>query len=157
RASDCRVAGVPFKHLVNVVQMANFDFSQVLQILQRGGYENLDEAALRDRVEYAKRWLEDYAPAEMKSSLKPPLPAEAGDLSTAQKEFLARVATRLEPGMNAEAIHAMVYSAAGEAGGPRSGGGVSGLTPVSAGNEAGSETRLFPGVSRSRVRPAATA
>ena len=114
RASEYRVAGVPFKHLVNVVQMANFDFSQVLEILKRGGYEILDEDAVRDRVEYAKRWLEEFAPAEMKFSLKHALPAEAGSLSTAQKEFLARVASRLEPDMNAGAIHAMVYSAAGE-------------------------------------------
>jgi lysyl-tRNA synthetase class 1 len=114
RASDYRVVGVPFKHLVNVVQMANFDFQQVLEILRRGGYEGMDEEALRDRVQYATRWLEEFAPAEMKFSLKPSLPTEAGSLTAAQREFLNRVAAGLEPGMKAEAIHAMVYSAAGE-------------------------------------------
>ena len=114
RASDYRVVGVPFKHLVNVVQMANFDFHQVLEILRRGGYESLDEEALRDRVQYARRWLEEFAPAEMKFSLKPSLPAEAGSLTPTQREFLARVAARLEPDMKAEAIHAMVYAAAAE-------------------------------------------
>ena len=114
RASDYRVAGVPFKHLVNVVQMANFNFSQVLEILKRGGYEDLDEEALRGRVEYAQRWLEEFAPSEMKFALKAGLPAEAAALSPAQKAFLARVAERLEPGMKAEAIHEMVYAAGAE-------------------------------------------
>src|SRR5262245_63230831 len=94
--------------------MANFDFHQVLEILRRGGYESLDEEALRDRVQYARRWLEEFAPSEMKFSLKPSLPAEAGSLTPAQREFLARVAARLEPDMQAEAIHAMVYAAAAE-------------------------------------------
>ena len=114
RASEYHPVGVPFKHLVNVVQMANFDFRQVMEILKRGGYAILDEGALRNRVDYARRWLEAFAPPEMKFSLKPSLPPEAKDLSPAQKEFLGRVAQGLVPGMKADAIHAMVYAAAGE-------------------------------------------
>ncbi|HEV8374696.1 MAG TPA: lysine--tRNA ligase, partial [Candidatus Polarisedimenticolia bacterium] len=114
KASEYRSAGVPFKHLVNVVQMANFDFPQIVEVLKRGGYLSLDEEALRSRVEYAKRWLEEFAPADMKFALKPSLPPEARELSAGQKEFLQRVAGRLQRGMSADVIHNMVYTAAGE-------------------------------------------
>jgi lysyl-tRNA synthetase class 1 len=106
--------GVPFKHLVSVVQMANFDFGQVKEILHRGGYEVQDEEALRGRAQYARRWLEEFAPEEMKFTLKPALPAEAARLTEPQRRFLAAAADRLKPGMKAEEIHQAVYALAGE-------------------------------------------
>jgi len=114
RASDYKPVGVPFKHLVSVVQMANFDFGQVKEILRRGGYEVKDEEALRGRAEYARRWLEEFAPEEMKFTLKPALPPEASQLSEPQRRFLAAAADRLAPGMKAEEIHQAVYALAGE-------------------------------------------
>ena len=114
RASDYRPVGVPFKHLVNVVQMANFDFDQVKAILKRGGYAVEHEEALRGRVDYARRWLDEFAPAEMKFTLKPALPPEASRLTGLQKQFLSAAADRLKPGMNAEEIHNSVYALAGE-------------------------------------------
>src|SRR5437773_3401176 len=98
RASDYKPVGVPFKHLVNVVQMADFDFPRVQEILKRGGYAVAHEEALRSRVEYAARWLEEFAPAEMKFTLKPSLPPEADRLTPLQKRFLAAVADRFKPG-----------------------------------------------------------
>jgi lysyl-tRNA synthetase class 1 len=114
RASDYKPVGVPFKHLVNVVQMANFDFEQVKAILKRGGYRIEHEEALRDRADYARRWLDEFAPADMKFTLKPALPPEAVQLTGLQKQFLAAAADRLGPGMNAEEIHHAVYALAGE-------------------------------------------
>lgn len=114
RASGFGPAGVPFRHLVNVVQMANFDLHQVKEILKRGGYRVDDDDALRRRIEYAKRWLEKFAPPEARFILKPSLPPEAGALTADQKRFLAAAADRLRPGMAAEEIHQTVYALAGE-------------------------------------------
>jgi len=114
RASDYRPVGVAFKHLVNVVQMANFDFQQVKEILKRGGYAVKDEEALRGRAEYATQWLAKFAPPEMKFALKPVLPPETASLTPEQKRFLSEAAKRLRPGMGAEAIHREVYALAGE-------------------------------------------
>ena len=114
RASDYRAIGVPFKHLVNVVQMANFDFTRVLEILARGGYRIADAEALRERSEYARRWLDEFAPADMKFALRATLPEEAAQLTPPQKKFLRLTAGRMEKGMSAEAIHERVYAAAGE-------------------------------------------
>ncbi len=114
RASDYKPVGVPFKHLVNVVQMANFDFNQVKEILKRGGYPVEHEEALRDRSDYARRWLEEFAPPDMKFTLKPSLPPEVSGLTGLQRQFLAAAADRLRRGMNAEEIHQSVYALAGE-------------------------------------------
>jgi len=123
RASDYRPVGVSFKHLVNVVQMANFEFPRVLEILARGGYKISDPEALRERADYARRWLEEFAPADMKFSLRSSLPEEAAQLTPLQKDFLLRASSRIERGMSAEEIHEKVYAAAGE---------VEGLKPADA-------------------------
>src|SRR5207247_1014416 len=56
RASGWRPVGVPFKHLVVVVQIACFDRARVLEILRANGYEDLDPGAHDARIAYAKRW-----------------------------------------------------------------------------------------------------
>src|SRR6266581_7404757 len=45
--------GVPFRHLVNVVQMADFDLDQVVVILRRNNYPVPDPAAAKERAGYA--------------------------------------------------------------------------------------------------------
>ncbi len=108
--------GVPFRHLVNVVQMADFDLDQAIVILRRNGYPVKDEAALKERVGYAVRWLKEFAPPEVKFSVQRTLPPEARDLDPPQRRFLARLAETLRPGMTGEEIHALVYDLAKEVG-----------------------------------------
>ncbi len=115
-AAEFTPVGVPFRHLVNVVQMADFDLDQTVVILRRNNYPVKDVDALKERAAYAIRWLQEFAPPEVKFSLQRTLPAEAGDLQPAQKRFLARLAEALRPGMSGEAIHALIYDLAKEVG-----------------------------------------
>ena len=108
--------GVPFRHLVNVVQMADFDLDQAVVILKRNNYPVADPAALKERAGYAIRWLREFAPPEVKFSVERSLPAAAAGLDGRQRAFLARLASALRPGMNGEEIHALVYDLAKEAG-----------------------------------------
>ncbi len=108
--------GVPFRHLVNVVQMADFDLDQAIVILRRNGYPVKDEAALKERAGYAVRWLKEFAPPEVKFSVQRTPPPEARDLDPLQRRFLARLAETLRPGMTGEEIHALVYDLAKEVG-----------------------------------------
>ncbi len=101
--------GVPFKHLVNVVQMADFNLDQALVILERNGYPLPDPGAVKDRVGYAVRWIREFAPEEVKFSVQRALPAPARDLTPVQRRFLGRLATTLGPDMPGEAIHALIY------------------------------------------------
>jgi lysyl-tRNA synthetase class 1 len=116
RASSWKPVGVPFKHLVVVLQIAAFDRKRTVEILAQNGYKDLDAGALGARIEYAARWLEKYAPEEIKFRLSETLPPEAARLDAAQKEFLGRLAKRLAPGMSGDEIHALIYELAKESG-----------------------------------------
>jgi len=112
RAGGGGSLGVPFRHLVNVVQIAGGDVEETARILERNGYGNLDRALLSRRLEHAKRWLEEFAPAEMRFCVQETLPPSAASLDKEQKAFLAELAARLAPGMDAETVHKTIYAAA---------------------------------------------
>ena len=111
--------GVPFRHLVNVVQMADFDLDQAVVILRRNGYDVTDAAALKERAGYAIRWLKEFAPEEVKFSVQRQLPEEAKTLEEGQRSFLRRLAEALPGAEGGEAIHALVYNLAKESGLPK--------------------------------------
>lgn len=118
-ADQFRSIGVPFRHLVNVVQMADFDLDQVVVILRRNGYDIADADAVKERAGYAVRWLREFAPPETRFSVQRTLPETARTLEPGQKDFLRRLAEGLRPGQSGEEIHAMVYEIARDAGLPK--------------------------------------
>jgi lysyl-tRNA synthetase class 1 len=115
-AAQFTPVGVPFKHLVNVVQMADFDLDQAIVILRRNGYPVADANALKERAGYAVRWLREFAPDDAKFSVQRALPEAARALSAGQRAFLGRLAGALEAEMTGEQIHALVYDLAKETG-----------------------------------------
>jgi lysyl-tRNA synthetase class 1 len=115
-ADQFKPIGVPFRHLVNVVQMADFDLDQVVVILRRNGYAVEDETAVKERAGYAMRWLREFAPEDVRFSVQRTLPASAGNLTAPERGFLRLLADRLRPGQTGEEIHALVYEVAKEAG-----------------------------------------
>ncbi|MCZ6696653.1 MAG: lysine--tRNA ligase [Acidobacteria bacterium] len=115
-AHEFTPVGVPFRHLVNVLQMAGGDRDQAIVILRRNGYPVEDPAALKERAGLALRWLDTFAPEEAKFSVQSTLPPEARDLAAEQRRFLSLLAERLGPGMSGEDIHALIYDLAKEVG-----------------------------------------
>jgi lysyl-tRNA synthetase class 1 len=101
--------GVPFKHLVNIVQMAGADDEEALSIIRRGGYDGFDEGALKKRLTYARAWLERYAPEDIKFSKCADLPELARDFSPEIRRALAWFAGRLSGALSADQIHALFY------------------------------------------------
>jgi lysyl-tRNA synthetase class 1 len=114
RAAGFRPIGVPFKHLVVAAQVARFDVLRTMEVLARTGYHDLDRAAVSLRLGYARRWLDRHAPDEIRFEVRETLPPEAGALTPDQKTFLGRLASRLDDGMDGEAIHVLVYDIAKE-------------------------------------------
>jgi lysyl-tRNA synthetase class 1 len=114
RAGGFPAVGVPFAHLVVVVQAAAFDVDRSVEILRRTGYPQVERDAVAGRLAYARNWLESFAPEDLRFKVQPALPGEARDLSEEQRRFLGFLAQRLEPGMQAEEIHALVYDLARE-------------------------------------------
>jgi len=101
--------GVAYKHLVSVVQIAGGDQEAVFKILKRSGYEPENRQGIIDRANYARRWLRQYAPEDVKFELQQQLPARVAELSDIQKKALAALADELKDGMSGEDIHQLFY------------------------------------------------
>lgn len=113
RAGGFRPVGVPYKHLVVVAQVARFDPGRVVEILRRTGYDGVDADAVAERTAHARRWLETFAPEDIRFTVQARLPPEASSLGEEQKRFLGHLAARLTPSMTGEAVHALIYDVAG--------------------------------------------
>jgi lysyl-tRNA synthetase class 1 len=109
--------GVPFKHVVTVVQIAGERGDEaVIEILERGGYEVSNREGIIGRAAYARRWLETHAPEAVKFSLQDELPEAAREVEPEAAAALGALADQLKPGLSAEDIHTMLYDTAEAAG-----------------------------------------
>ena len=113
-AGGFRRVGVPFKHLVVVAQAARFDPLEVVRILERTGYPGVDPEAVAARLRYVRRWLDTYAPEQLRFAILDELPEIARSLSDVQRRFLANLSERIEQDMTGDEIHTLIYDLAGE-------------------------------------------
>jgi len=102
--------GVPYKHMVTLVQMTNNNFNLIKDILKRTGYTNFHETELESRAHYAFSWVKKFAPDEVKFELKKTLPDEAKHLNDNQKKILEELRGKLTIDLNGEAIHNLLYT-----------------------------------------------
>ncbi len=118
-AGSFEAVGVPYKHLVVVAQAAAFDRDTTLAILRRTGYPNVSPQAVVRRMAQARRWLESFAPEELRFVVRPQLPPEAAKLAGDQRKFLGQLADRLAEEQDGQAIHELIYELAREFPGSR--------------------------------------
>ncbi|MGH8060271.1 MAG: lysine--tRNA ligase, partial [Candidatus Entotheonellia bacterium] len=114
--SGIRPVGVPYRHMVTVVQVAQGDLDTCIEVLQRTGYQVENREGLRQRVAYAQRWLETFAPEEARFQVQRQLPPSAADLTPLQKQALQRLGEGLRPGMTGEQVHQLIYAIKDELG-----------------------------------------
>ena len=110
---DVEYSDVPFRHLIVIGQIANWDVDKVLEILERNGHE-IDDVLRKDverRLKYAKAWLEKYAPENLKFRIKDKEEIKS-DFSEDERRFLKEFASSLKEDMDAERIHKLVYEIA---------------------------------------------
>ncbi|MHC1566228.1 MAG: lysine--tRNA ligase [Candidatus Syntropharchaeia archaeon] len=103
---------IPFRHLVNAVQIARGDFHQLLEVLRRSGYDTSDEEGIKIRAKKAEKWIEKFAPSFVKFEVKEELPDV--ELSPSQKEGLKILSDRLGREWKAEELHNEIYKIAEE-------------------------------------------
>lgn len=103
-------SGFPFKHLVTIIQASQGDFAEIKRLLKQSGHENLvkDEPLLKENIERAKYWLENFAPDQFKFELQEELPKDLR-ISPKQKELLGKIAEFVEQGLEGEALHNKIY------------------------------------------------
>jgi lysyl-tRNA synthetase class 1 len=122
RATDFVPIGVPFNHLINIVQIAGGDPLKVKEILHRGGYHIPDSSAraLEERCQYALNWLEHFAPQDYRFCVAETMPQSVQALSPAQRNALGKLSDLLKDmlsqgtDISAEEIHRSFYEAAKE-------------------------------------------
>ena len=103
---------LPYRHLVTLVQIGE-QWSDVKKILLRTGQipkdlSNKDEEHLKQRVEHARFWLENFAPDMVKFEVKKKMPQLK--LADDQKKFLKSLTEKI-PSIKweAEDIHNAIY------------------------------------------------
>jgi lysyl-tRNA synthetase class 1 len=106
--------GMPFKHLVNLVQITEGDVDKLCAILQRHHVPVPERQALQGRIEYAEYWLQHFSPAEMRLRLQKALPEQVANLTPEQRQALGLLGQRLQPEMDGDTIHTLVYALAEE-------------------------------------------
>ena len=70
--------------------------------------------AVAGRMAYARRWLETFAPEDLRFEVQGQLPPQAAELDEDQRRFLGRLADELLPGMDGQGIHELIWKLAGE-------------------------------------------
>lgn len=106
--------GIPFKHLVNLVQITQGDVEKLQTILRRNNIPVPEPAILHNRIAYAQHWLTHFCPPEMRLQLHTTLPARVEALSPTQRQALGTLARRLQASMDGDTIHTTVYGLAEE-------------------------------------------
>ncbi|MBT8507495.1 lysine--tRNA ligase [Methanomicrobiaceae archaeon CYW5] len=104
---------IPFRHLVTVVQIAQDD-DAIFDILERSGYNVANRDAVLARAKRAKLWIEQYAPADVRFTIRETLPEETfafGDDERYGLGALLAAYTGFDE-WRAEDIHNAVYKVA---------------------------------------------
>ncbi len=111
---DHVISTVPFSHLVSTYQTARGDEVEILTILKRSGHEQavrLQEDAIIKELGYVKKWLEDYAPENVKFEVLSTTPSLS--LNKTQQLFLTGLIEKFESiEFSAEVIHSTIYDIA---------------------------------------------
>lgn len=112
--ADSPPLGLPFKHLVNLVQITDGSLANIVPILQRHNLPIPDLNVLQSRITYAQHWLKEFSPPDIRLQLQNTLPKSVAGLTDTQRQVLGDLANRIEPTMDGDSIHALVYKLAEE-------------------------------------------
>lgn len=104
--------GIPFKHLVTLLQISQHNAEHIMAILQRNNLPLPEPAILLNRITYAQHWLDHFCPPEMRLELQAALTRRCADLSANQRQALKRLGARMTPDMDGDTIHTLVYQIA---------------------------------------------
>jgi len=107
------MASIPFNHLVSIYQATLGDEEKLFETLRRSGYEkeaNEQASEIKKELEYVKKWLERWAPEEVKFSLTKVVPE---NLSDQEKQMLLSLAGAIEAdgeGKDGQWYHVLIHT-----------------------------------------------
>lgn len=98
-----------FSQVVNLIQMPGVDIEKESEKVKGVKLTEEEKDSLRERVKYAKIWLENFAPDEVKFRISEKLPPEAKKLSLDQKRFLEKLADEVGDAKDPEKFQNEIY------------------------------------------------
>ena len=113
RIDQPTVSNVPFSHLVASYQTSLKDVDKTLEVIKRtehAGTAEKDAEVIKRELKFIDHWLEEYAPDDVKFSLKDTVDASTFD--TPQKQFMSDLADMIESApadADGEWFHKAVY------------------------------------------------
>ncbi len=101
-----------FSQLVFIIQIPRLDVYGEVAKIKGAELTDLDREEIDLRVEYAKKWLENYAPEKYRYVLQEECPASAKNLSDLQKQFARELADMLDnlDNWEGETIHGQIHN-----------------------------------------------
>jgi lysyl-tRNA synthetase class 1 len=114
-------AGIPFRQLVTLAQIGDFDPERTAAVLKRVGFGEVEGGMLAAYLGYVRRWLDDFAPDDVRFSLAQDLPAAVDELDEEQKRFMGLLAERYPDAIDGDALHSLMYDLIQEMGGEKPG------------------------------------
>jgi lysyl-tRNA synthetase class 1 len=101
---------VRFSLVASWVQMPNVDPEKEAQRLKKASLTKADREDLAKRIEYARVWLENYAPEESKFTVHQTLPLTIGQLTQPQRRLLAKIAQEIDRDWQPEEFQNALYT-----------------------------------------------
>lgn len=99
-----------FRDIVNYIQMPNVDILKKYEEMKNEKLSEVEINIINERVEYAKIWLEKYAPLEFRLQLSEVLSEKAKELTAEQKQFLKQVIILIEENNDPEKLQLALYN-----------------------------------------------
>lgn len=106
---------VPLRHIITLAQISLGNEENLKEMLIRSGYEKelkrFDE--IIRRVRYVERWLEKFAPSQIKFKLQDTIPEIVKTFAPREKEFLKALAGKIEEkDWNGDELQNLIYNLA---------------------------------------------
>lgn len=98
-----------FRDVANFVQLKNIDIISQFGKVKGSALTDEEKEILKERQKYALVWLELYAPSKYRMQMIGEMPAEAGQITKEQKEFLKTVIALVSEIEDADALQTALY------------------------------------------------
>lgn len=98
-----------FRDVANYLEQPNINLIKKFEEIKGSAFSQEEKQLLVQREKYAKIWLENYAPQELKYELLNEIPKEL-KLGEKEKDFLGRVADLVEKAEGAESLQQAIYN-----------------------------------------------
>jgi lysyl-tRNA synthetase class 1 len=101
-----------FRDIVNYIQMPNVNLKKKLKDIKGGILTDVEIGIIKERVKYAKIWLDKYAPEDIQIQMTNIIPEEVRKLSELQKKYLTSIIPIIKEEETAEGLQSALYDQA---------------------------------------------